>query len=126
MTGGKHWSARQKGQTGNRDTIRGRPVEAVAQEQTEVAGGRVFALQYEEEDLEKLFEQLGQMPLPPYIHEQLDDPERYQTVFPEWSDRQRPRRQDSISRRSYWPKSVKKESKWFSSRCMWGLELFVL
>jgi len=28
-----------------------------------------------------LFEQLGQMPLPPYIHEQLDDPERYQTVF---------------------------------------------
>lgn len=31
--------------------------------------------------MEKLFEQLGQMPLPPYIHEQLDDPERYQTVF---------------------------------------------
>ncbi|MBA4550247.1 MULTISPECIES: tRNA preQ1(34) S-adenosylmethionine ribosyltransferase-isomerase QueA [Thermoactinomyces] len=56
-------------------------LKAVAQEQTEVAGGRVFALQYEEEDLEKLFEQLGQMPLPPYIHEQLDDPERYQTVF---------------------------------------------
>jgi S-adenosylmethionine:tRNA ribosyltransferase-isomerase len=56
-------------------------LKAVAQEQTEVAGGRVFALQYEGEDLEKLFEQLGQMPLPPYIHEQLDDPERYQTVF---------------------------------------------
>jgi S-adenosylmethionine:tRNA ribosyltransferase-isomerase len=56
-------------------------LKAVAQEQTEVAGGRVFQLQYEGEDLEKLFEQLGQMPLPPYIHEQLDDPERYQTVF---------------------------------------------
>jgi S-adenosylmethionine:tRNA ribosyltransferase-isomerase len=56
-------------------------LKAVAQEQTEVAGGRVFQLQYEGGDLEKLFEQLGQMPLPPYIHEQLDDPERYQTVF---------------------------------------------
>ena len=28
-----------------------------------------------------LFEQLGRMPLPPYIHETLQDPERYQTVY---------------------------------------------
>ncbi|SEN35303.1 tRNA preQ1(34) S-adenosylmethionine ribosyltransferase-isomerase QueA [Lihuaxuella thermophila] len=56
-------------------------LKAVAEEQTEVAGGRVFRLEYEADDVEKLFEQLGQMPLPPYIHEQLDDPERYQTVF---------------------------------------------
>ena len=28
-----------------------------------------------------LIEQLGRMPLPPYIHETLQDPERYQTVY---------------------------------------------
>ena len=28
-----------------------------------------------------MLERLGQMPLPPYIHEQLQDPERYQTVY---------------------------------------------
>jgi len=28
-------------------------------------------------------EPAGEMPLPPYIHEQLDDPERYQTIFAE-------------------------------------------
>ncbi|MGA9172839.1 MAG: tRNA preQ1(34) S-adenosylmethionine ribosyltransferase-isomerase QueA [Thermoactinomyces sp.] len=56
-------------------------LQAIAEEKTEVAGGRVFRLQYEADDVEKMFEELGQMPLPPYIHEQLDDPERYQTVF---------------------------------------------
>ena len=29
----------------------------------------------------EILEQLGQMPLPPYIHEKLDDKERYQTVY---------------------------------------------
>ena len=29
----------------------------------------------------ELIEQVGQMPLPPYIHETLSDPERYQTVY---------------------------------------------
>ncbi|HET8910626.1 MAG TPA: tRNA preQ1(34) S-adenosylmethionine ribosyltransferase-isomerase QueA [Ktedonobacteraceae bacterium] len=29
----------------------------------------------------ELIDQLGKMPLPPYIHEKLDDPERYQTVY---------------------------------------------
>ena len=29
----------------------------------------------------EILEQLGQMPLPPYIHEKLDDQERYQTVY---------------------------------------------
>lgn len=28
-----------------------------------------------------LIDELGRMPLPPYIHEQLNDPERYQTVY---------------------------------------------
>ncbi|WP_044640503.1 tRNA preQ1(34) S-adenosylmethionine ribosyltransferase-isomerase QueA [Risungbinella massiliensis] len=55
---------------------------AVAEEATEVAGGRIFRLQYEG-DVEQLFQKLGEMPLPPYIREKLDDPERYQTVFSE-------------------------------------------
>src|SRR5690606_25620244 len=28
-----------------------------------------------------LLEKIGEMPLPPYIHERLQDPERYQTVY---------------------------------------------
>jgi S-adenosylmethionine:tRNA ribosyltransferase-isomerase len=31
--------------------------------------------------VQELIEQLGRMPLPPYIHEPLADPERYQTVY---------------------------------------------
>lgn len=31
--------------------------------------------------LEGVMEKIGQMPLPPYIHERLEDPERYQTVY---------------------------------------------
>lgn len=54
---------------------------AMAESETEVAGGRVIRLEYEGDDVEALFSKLGEMPLPPYIHEQLDDPERYQTVF---------------------------------------------
>jgi S-adenosylmethionine:tRNA ribosyltransferase-isomerase len=34
-----------------------------------------------DEPVEAYLEQAGQMPLPPYIHERLDDPERYQTVY---------------------------------------------
>ncbi|TCS96463.1 tRNA preQ1(34) S-adenosylmethionine ribosyltransferase-isomerase QueA [Hazenella coriacea] len=56
-------------------------LKAIAEEQIEVAGGRVFRLQYQTDNIEALFEKLGEMPLPPYIHERLDDPERYQTVF---------------------------------------------
>lgn len=33
------------------------------------------------EPINELLPMLGQMPLPPYIHERLDDPERYQTVY---------------------------------------------
>jgi S-adenosylmethionine:tRNA ribosyltransferase-isomerase len=33
------------------------------------------------EPVEQHFQQDGQMPLPPYIHEKLSDPERYQTVY---------------------------------------------
>lgn len=43
-------------------------------------GNRMIRFQYEGVFLE-LLEQLGTMPLPPYIKEKLDDPERYQTVY---------------------------------------------
>ncbi|HLJ36148.1 MAG TPA: tRNA preQ1(34) S-adenosylmethionine ribosyltransferase-isomerase QueA [Ktedonobacteraceae bacterium] len=54
------------------------------------AGGRIVRL-YTEDNIEddatvtgtvsQRIEQLGRMPLPPYIHEKLADPERYQTVY---------------------------------------------
>lgn len=43
-------------------------------------GIRHFDLVYEG-DLETILEQLGEMPLPPYIHEKLEDQSRYQTVY---------------------------------------------
>ena len=46
----------------------------------EVEGNREIQFHYDGIFLE-LLDQLGQMPLPPYIHEQLEDPERYQTVY---------------------------------------------
>lgn len=43
-------------------------------------GGRIVEFDYDGIFLEVL-ESLGEMPLPPYIHEKLYDPERYQTVY---------------------------------------------
>jgi len=43
-------------------------------------GIRHFDLVYEG-DLETILDQLGEMPLPPYIHEKLIDQSRYQTVY---------------------------------------------
>ncbi|BDG36923.1 tRNA preQ1(34) S-adenosylmethionine ribosyltransferase-isomerase QueA [Geobacillus sp. 44B] len=43
-------------------------------------GGRVLEFSYQGIFYEVL-EQLGEMPLPPYIKEKLEDPERYQTVY---------------------------------------------
>lgn len=43
-------------------------------------GGRMLDFHYEGIFYEVL-DALGEMPLPPYIHEQLDDKERYQTVY---------------------------------------------
>lgn len=53
---------------------------AIALSPTEMAGGWSFRLEYEGE-AEQLFQKLGQMPLPPYIRERLEDNERYQTVY---------------------------------------------
>lgn len=43
-------------------------------------GNRIVEFYYEGIFLE-ILEQLGKMPLPPYIKEELNDPERYQTVY---------------------------------------------
>ncbi|MFW6285139.1 MAG: tRNA preQ1(34) S-adenosylmethionine ribosyltransferase-isomerase QueA [Bacillota bacterium] len=45
-------------------------------------GIRLFKLRYEGIFYE-LLDRLGETPLPPYIHERLDDPDRYQTVYSE-------------------------------------------
>ena len=42
------------------------------------SGGRLVRF---EEPVEAFLERLGSVPLPPYIHRKLDDPERYQTVY---------------------------------------------
>ena len=44
------------------------------------AGGRVVRFLFDGV-FENLLEKLGEMPLPPYIHEKLADPNRYQTVY---------------------------------------------
>ena len=43
-------------------------------------GGRILKFQYDGIFYEVL-DELGEMPLPPYIKEQLDDQDRYQTVY---------------------------------------------
>ena len=43
-------------------------------------GGRIMRL-HDEGILEERLNELGEMPLPPYIKERLDDPDRYQTVY---------------------------------------------
>ena len=44
------------------------------------AGGRIVRFEYEGV-FEELLDRLGEMPLPPYIHEKLEDQTRYQTVY---------------------------------------------
>ncbi|MFW6022773.1 MAG: tRNA preQ1(34) S-adenosylmethionine ribosyltransferase-isomerase QueA [Halanaerobiaceae bacterium] len=43
-------------------------------------GGRLIKFDYDG-DFNKLLDELGELPLPPYIHEELEDPDRYQTVY---------------------------------------------
>ncbi len=49
-------------------------------ENVEEIGGRMVRFSYEGV-FEELLERLGEMPLPPYIHEKLQDQSRYQTVY---------------------------------------------
>ena len=54
-------------------------LQAVVKEELEY-GGRIITFEYEGIFLE-ILESLGEMPLPPYIKERLEDPDRYQTVY---------------------------------------------
>lgn len=47
-------------------------------------GLRVIAFQYDGV-FEEILNQIGTMPLPPYIHEKLSDPSRYQTVYAKYN-----------------------------------------
>ena len=49
-------------------------------EDVTAGGERIVRFEYQGIFLE-ILERLGRMPLPPYIKQQLDDPERYQTVY---------------------------------------------
>ncbi|HWI64698.1 MAG TPA: tRNA preQ1(34) S-adenosylmethionine ribosyltransferase-isomerase QueA [Symbiobacteriaceae bacterium] len=73
----------KKARQGQRITFGDGLLTATVLESTEV-GGRVVEFSYDG-IFEQILDRLGKMPLPPYIHEQLEDPERYQTVFArEW------------------------------------------
>ncbi len=45
-------------------------------------GGRIMEFDYQGE-FEQVLEELGELPLPPYIHNKLEQPDRYQTVYAE-------------------------------------------
>ncbi len=57
---------------GSKTTLRAEVLERTA------AGARLVRF---ERDVEPLLEWLGCVPLPPYIHSRLEDPERYQTIY---------------------------------------------
>ena len=44
-------------------------------------GNRVVKLRYNSPDFYQLLNQIGSIPLPHYIHEKLDNPDRYQTIY---------------------------------------------
>lgn len=70
LAGGKRMLA------GKRITIEGGPQAEII----EVLDGSRRLVRFDE-PIEPYLPVIGQMPLPPYIHERLDDPERYQTVY---------------------------------------------
>lgn len=57
----------------------GDELSATIEEETDM-GGRVIRFHYEG-IFQEILDRLGQMPLPPYIKEKLEDKERYQTVY---------------------------------------------
>lgn len=64
---------------GTRVLFGGGKLEAVVRDVTP-AGGRVVEF-FCAGDFQQVLEELGRMPLPPYIKEELADPDRYQTVY---------------------------------------------
>ena len=66
-----------EGSGGRGAEVRQFPIVATIVAETE-SGGRLVRF---EEPVGPLLDELGEVPLPPYIHEPLADPERYQTIF---------------------------------------------
>lgn len=50
-------------------------------ENQEEIGGRIIRFNFESGTLEEQIDAIGEIPLPPYIHEKLEDDEEYQTVY---------------------------------------------
>lgn len=69
----------RRARVGTRLIFGGGQLEAEVMSDTS-AGGRVLRFQFEGQFLE-ILDELGQMPLPPYISEKLADQDRYQTVY---------------------------------------------
>ncbi|MBD5069969.1 tRNA preQ1(34) S-adenosylmethionine ribosyltransferase-isomerase QueA [Ligilactobacillus apodemi] len=69
----------KRAKVGTKITFGNGELTAVVKEELE-HGGRIIEFAYDGIFLEVL-ESLGEMPLPPYIKEKLDDPEMYQTVY---------------------------------------------
>ena len=81
--GGNRWECLsrpgRKTKPGQRILFGDGELQAVVEE-TVSGGNRIVRFEYEGIFLEVL-ERLGRMPLPPYIRQELKDPERYQTVY---------------------------------------------
>ncbi len=69
----------KRAKVGTKITFGDGRLEAVVEESSD-HGGRIIRFQYKGIFLE-ILESLGEMPLPPYIKERLEDPDRYQTVY---------------------------------------------
>lgn len=69
----------KRAKVGTKITFGDGRLEAVVEEEL-YHGGRIIRFQYKGIFLE-ILESLGEMPLPPYIKERLEDPDRYQTVY---------------------------------------------
>ena len=69
----------KRAKVGTKITFGDGRLEAVVEKELE-HGGRIIRFRYDGIFLE-ILESLGEMPLPPYIKERLEDPDRYQTVY---------------------------------------------
>ncbi|MEG1525072.1 MAG: tRNA preQ1(34) S-adenosylmethionine ribosyltransferase-isomerase QueA [Clostridia bacterium] len=78
-----HWECltrpAKRAKTGHVYTIN-EELSAMVVGETQAEGGRIVELRYQGV-FEEVLDRAGQMPLPPYITEQLSDGERYQTVY---------------------------------------------
>ena len=85
-------------------------------EKVQPDGNRLIRFHYEGIFLE-ILDKLGTMPLPPYIKEKLDDPERYQTVYSKRRDLRQRLRLACILPGNYLQSSSRRVSSWLLSHC---------